>query len=624
MIEKMKKLTFLVTDREYNEFIEALRQQGVVHVKQLQQGASSAELQRAVDLDTRYANALKILDAAEKTYTVSPVTPDVQPSAGAEAVLCRVEDIQHTEQKLMHEREAIEKDIQVLMPWGNFDMEALKKVAESSGLQVNFFRSSSKYFRKEWEEQYSAIPINEINKSVYFLTFSKETPNIEAEQVFLPQGSLSDKEKEKADLTAELDNLHGELLFIATNLRSVLLDGQICTRDSIQLERVHLSDKLVAGDALHLMVGWVRADRTEALTEMLNDKHIYYDMEDPAYEDDVPVQIVNGKFTTLFEPILRMYSLPNYHDIDPSVFFAPFFMLFFGLCLGDGGYGLLVLLGGLAAAKWGKGDMCNYGKLMAWLGAMTVICGLLMGTFFGIDLSQQNWAFLAPVKPYFLNDNGVGPIFGYSPMMVLSVAIGLVQVLLGMILKGCKAVKNYGIAYGIGTFCWVIAIVLAIVLFGLPACGVQLPLGIQYVLAALMGVCVLGIFFYNSPGSYKRPILGLLSNIGGGVWATYGMATGLLGDLLSYIRLFALGLTGGVLGGVFNSLAIDMTSGLPFYVRWAPMFLILLAGHGITFALSMISAFVHPMRLTFVEFFKNADFEGGGKEYKPFKKEYNK
>ena len=422
----------------------------------------------------------------------------------------------------------------------------------------------------------------------------------------------------------ELNNLHGELIYIATNLRSVLLDGQICTRDSIQLERVHLSDKLVAGDALHLMVGWVRADRTEALTKMLNDKHIYYDMEDPAYEDDVPVQIVNGKFTTLFEPILRMYSLPNYHDIDPSVFFAPFFMLFFGLCLGDGGYGLLVLLGGLATAKWGKGDMRNYGKLMAWLGAMTVVCGLLMGTFFGIDLSQQDWAFLAPVKPYFLNDNGVGPIFGYSPMMVLSVAIGLVQVLLGMILKGCKAVKNYGIAYGISTFCWVIAIVFAIILFGLPACGVQIPSVVQYVLAALMCVCALGIFFYNSPGSYKRPILGLLSNIGGGVWSTYGMATGLLGDLLSYIRLFALGLTGGVLGGVFNSLAINMTSGLPFYARWIPMFLIMLAGHGITFALSMISAFVHPMRLTFVEFFKNADFEGGGKEYKPFKKEYNK
>ena len=136
---------------------------------------------------------------------------------------------------------------------------------------------------------------------------------------------------------------------------------------------------------------------------------------------------------------------------------------------------------------------------------------------------------------------------------------------------------------------------------------------------ALIGLSLIGIFLYNNPSAYKNPITGPLLNIGGGVWATYGMATGLLGDLLSYIRLFALGLTGGVLGGVFNSLALDLTSSMSWYIRWLPMVLILLAGHGITFALSMISAFVHPMRLTFVEFFKNANFEGGGKEYTPFR-----
>jgi V/A-type H+-transporting ATPase subunit I len=103
------------------------------------------------------------------------------------------------------------------------------------------------------------------------------------------------------------------------------------------------------------------------------------------------------------------------------------------------------------------------------------------------------------------------------------------------------------------------------------------------------------------------------------------MSTGLLGDLLSYIRLFALGLTGGVLGSVFNSLATDMTESMPAYIRWLPMILILLFGHGINFALCIISSFVHPMRLTFVEYFKNAEFEGGGKEYTPFKmKKYKK
>ena len=624
MIEKMKKFTFLVTDKEYEGFISSLRQQGVVHVQQLQQGASSQELQQALDLESRYVAALRVLDSAAKTYQVAPHAPALGQASDSLEVLTRIENIQAEEQTLMHERDAIEKDIRVLEPWGNFDMKALQRLAQASGLTVGFFRCSSKFFRQEWADHYFAIPVNEMSKSTYFLTFSEEKPDIEAEQIFLPQESLQEKRAQLDSVLQKLDLIHGELLYIEKQLRSVLLDGQSQTRDSIQLERVHLSDERVAGDSLRLLVGWVRADRTEELTTVLDADHIFYEMEDPAFEDDVPVQITNGRFTSLFEPILRMYSLPNYHDLDPSVYFAPFFMLFFGLCLGDGGYGLLVLFGGLAVAKFCKGDVCNYGRLMAWLGMMTVICGLLMGTFFGIDLSQQDWAFLAPVKPYFLNDNGVGPIFGYSPMMVLSVIIGLIQVLLGMILKGCKAVKNYGFAYGIGTFCWVAAIILAVILYGLPACGVQLPQVVQYILMALIGISALGIFFYNSPGTYRRPLLGLLGNIGGGVWATYGMATGLLGDLLSYIRLFALGLTGGVLGGVFNSLAIDMTSSLPVMVRWIPMILILLAGHGITFALSMISAFVHPMRLTFVEFFKNADFEGGGKEYSPFRKEYNK
>lgn len=624
MIEKMKKFTFLVTDKEYEGFISSLRQQGVVHVQQLQQGASSQELQQALDLESRYVAALRVLDSAAKTYQVAPHAPALGQASDSLEVLTRIENIQAEEQTLMHERDAIEKDIRVLEPWGNFDMKALQRLAQASGLTVGFFRCSSKFFRQEWADHYFAIPVNEMSKSTYFLTFSEEKPDIEAEQIFLPQESLQEKRAQLDSVLQKLDLIHGELLYIEKQLRSVLLDGQSQTRDSIQLERVYLSDERVAGDSLRLLVGWVRADRTEELTTVLDADHIFYEMEDPAFEDDVPVQITNGRFTSLFEPILRMYSLPNYHDLDPSVYFAPFFMLFFGLCLGDGGYGLLVLFGGLAVAKFCKGDVCNYGRLMAWLGMMTVICGLLMGTFFGIDLSQQDWAFLAPVKPYFLNDNGVGPIFGYSPMMVLSVIIGLIQVLLGMILKGCKAVKNYGFAYGIGTFCWVAAIILAVILYGLPACGVQLPQVLQTILMVLIGISALGIFFYNSPGSYRRPLLGLLGNIGGGVWATYGMATGLLGDLLSYIRLFALGLTGGVLGGVFNSLAIDMTSSLPVMVRWIPMILILLAGHGITFALSMISAFVHPMRLTFVEFFKNADFEGGGKEYSPFRKEYNK
>ena len=619
MIEKMKKLTFLVTNKEYESFLDNLRELGVVHIQQLQEGASSPQLQTALDEQQRYKQALQSLETASKTYKLEEVpTEDIYRTSPA-VLLKHVEELQAEDLRIQHEIDATRKNVEVLEPWGEFNPESIARLEKASNQQIFFWRSSTKSFNPQWEEMYFASPISEFSKNTYFITISEEKPDIQAEQIFLPSGTLSQYQVLLDELRTRLDALRGELLYINNNLRGTLEKGETQTRNEIQLGQVRLSDERVAGNELHLLRGWVRADKSDDLTRYLDEANIFYEMEDPDFNDDVPIQITNGSYTRLFEPILKMYSLPNYHDLDPSIFFAPFFMLFFGLCLGDGGYGLLVLIAGIIMAKKCKGEMQDYGRLAVWLGLMTVVCGLLTGTVFGIDMTQQNWAILAPVKPYFLNENGVGPIFGYSPMMVISVFIGLIQVLLGMLLKGCKAVKNYGWPYSISTFSWLTAILSALTLFGLPACGVTIPVVVQYLLYGVIGVSALGIFLYNNPGSYKKPALGLLSNLGGGIWATYGMATGLLGDLLSYIRLFALGLTGGVLGGVFNSLAYNMTESFPWYIRWIFMVIILLAGHGITFALSLISAFVHPMRLTFVEFFKNANFEGGGKAYDPFR-----
>ena len=634
MIERMKKLTFLVTQKEYDGFIAGLREQGVVHVQQLKQGQTSPQLQQALDLRLRYQQAIDYLDISLKAWDKEQGarskeqensnlgTTGEQSSCPLPLAPCPLESVEKLkaeEVSIRHEIDEAEKNAEKMEPWGNFDWQSIKRLQEESGMQVFFYACNAKSFQQEWAEKYFATPIDEYRKRTYFLAFSDEEPDIKAERLELPAGSLDTYRKEAADAKEALQKNHDTICWLARNYRDELEKGKALAQGEIQLQQVELSDESIADGAVRLMVGWTLADKADELCKWLDEKQVFYELEDPAYEDDVPVKITNDGYTSLFEPILRMYSLPNYHDIDPSVFFAPFFMLFFGLCLGDGGYGLLVLLCGIYLALKGSDDVKSYGRLGIWLGLATMVCGLLMGTVFGIDLTKQDWAFLAPVKPYFINDNGIGPIFGYSPMMVFSVIIGLIQVLLGMVLKACKAWKNYGFAYSIGTFSWVVALLSAIALFGLPACGVALPQALIYVLYGLIGVSVVGIFLYNNPSAYKNPITGPLLNIGGGVWATYGMSTGLLGDLLSYIRLFALGLTGGVLGGVFNSLALDLTSSMPWFVRWLPMVLILLAGHGITFALSMISAFVHPMRLTFVEFFKNADFSGGGKEYNPFR-----
>lgn len=612
MILKMKKLTFLVTSKEYEQFIGDIRELGVIHIDQLQQGATSTELQENMAMAERYKNAFKALDYAAESYLMSTNASAIDNNCtDSMQLLEHAEQLTQEENQLKHKLDAAVKNIESLEQWGEFDWDSIHRL-EAEGYKANFFTVSSKLFRQEWVDELFATPISEVSGKTYFITFSKEQPDITAEIISLPDRKLSEYEAEKADIEARITAVHDQLLYINEYQRELLVKGQTDNDNSLSLSKVHLSHTSLADDAVRLLQGWTLAEKADAVVDYLEKNNIYYDIENPGIEDDVPIQLKNNAYTTLFEPILKMYSLPRYSDLDITPFLAPFFMLFFGLCMGDAGYGLLILVASIIAKGKLKPDMKPFANLGMILGGMTIVCGALTGSFFGIDLTQQDWAFLSGVKPYFISENNF-KLFGYSPMMVIAVIIGLIQVLFGMVLAGIKAAKLYGWKYGIGKFSWVVALLAAIACFGLPLCGVALPSAITYILYGIMGISVIGIFFLNSPDK------NIFMNFGTGLWNTYGMATGLLGDLLSYIRLFALGLTGGVLGGVFNELATTMTSSMDWWIRWLPMMIILLLGHGINFALCMISSFVHPMRLTFVEFFKNAEFEGGGKAYNPFR-----
>ncbi len=623
MIQKMKKLTFLVTNKEYDKFISDIRELGIVHVDMLQQGATSDELTSALSLADRYKQAIKVLDFAKDSYT--PNNAYTAQPANADEALALLEEVERLaaeENNLKHQIDAVTKDHDLIDPWGEFSWDTIAQL-EASGYAPYFYCIGNKQYKAEWVDKYFATPINELQKKIYFVAFSSEgEPDITAERIYLPKQSLSSLKAQLKELDSKLADVHEALLKVNAESRASIEAGQIAADNDIALSKVHLSNESIAADQVKLMIGWSLEENAEQIVDYLEKSGVYYEIADPEFDDDVPIKIKNNKFATLFEPILRMYSLPNYHDIDPLPLFAPFFMLFFGLCMGDLGYGLIITAISVAII-FAKPDLKSYGQLGALLGGMTCICGFITGTFFGIDLAHVDWAFMKPIQPYFVNDSMKESFFGYSPMMVISVIIGLIQVLIGMTMAGCKAVKNYGFIYGVGKFSWVLALVSAVILFGLPMFGVVLPTFVQYVLYALIAVAAFGIYFLNNPAAYAKAgslkkLLGVGMNLGSGLWATYGMSTGLLGDLLSYIRLFALGLTGGVLGSVFNSLAMDMSPQIPV-VHEIVMVIILLFGHGINFGLCMISSFVHPMRLTFVEYFKNAEFDGNGKEYNPFK-----
>jgi V/A-type H+-transporting ATPase subunit I len=612
MIQKMKKFTFLVTGKEYEQFISDIRELGVLHIDELQSGATSDELQQSLDTAERYKNVIKALDYAKETYeTESEYESRPVDASQGKVLVEEVEKLLAEEYSLKHKLDDTEKAIGQLEPWGNFDREPMQRLAQH-GCNVYFFVCPSKAFARDWVDNYFATPVSAEKGKTYFLAFASERPDITAECLELPTGTLASYIEQKKNVESQLGNIHEHLVRINAESRESILAAQVENENSISLSKVRLCSESIAGDAVKLMVGWTLEEKSADVTGYLETNHIFYEMEDPKFDDNVPIQLKNDSYSRLFEPILRMYSLPNYSDLDPTPYFAPFFMLFFGLCMCDAGYGLLILLASfLLKSKLSK-ELKGYANLGMLLGGMTVVCGGLTGSFLGIDLTKAEWAFLAPIRPYFVNEANF-KLFGYSPMMVISVIIGFIQVLLGMLLAGAKAAKLNGWRFAVGKVSWVLGLFTTVICFGLPFCGVVIPTVINYILYGIIGLSVLGIFFYNSPDK------NIFKNFGTGIWDTYGMATGLLGDLLSYIRLFALGLTGGVLGGVFNELATTLFVDMPWAIRWLPMLLVLLAGHGINFALCMISSFVHPMRLTFVEFFKNASFDGGGKEYSPFK-----
>ena len=624
MITRMKKLTFLIHNGEYEGFLEHLRSLGVVHVIQKQQGAiQDAALQDDINLLARYKSAMKVLEplAANGDGSLWQV-PDSE--TNSDLSICQKEpspmavlerfDILEAE-KLVQEQtlQLLERDRAQLLPWGDFEPEALERLA-GVGYKIRLYTCPLRAFQEEWVSKYGVVEIDSDKQKINFatVTHTDVVPDIDAELVNLPAMSLSAVEKDIAKTKAIIEANPAKLAQLAAVGVPVLNEGIKNLENRINFSSVKLTGEHLAADSLVLLEGWAPAAEVEEISRQMNVKGVFFDVEDPEPGDDIPIKLKNNRFARLFEPLTEMYSLPNYSELDPTAAFAPFFMLFFGLCMGDGGYGLIIFLA-CTFAKKKLPALRDFMALGQWLGISTIIVGLLTGMVFGISLDTVAWPWLAGVKDKFITDNNYN-VMGYSPMMVVAVCVGILQILFGMGFKIVRITIQLGLKYALSEIGWLVLLLDMIVMLLLKFAGVDLS---QFATNTIYGIaCACGvlILFFNSPG--KNPFL----NLGSGLWGTYNMVSGLLGDVLSYIRLFALGLAGGILGGVFNQLAFQAGGALPVWVGWLPTALILLLGHGLNLFLCIISALVHPIRLTFVEFFKNAGFEGGGKAYKPFSK----
>lgn len=605
MVAKMKKFTFLAFYRDYDAFLHDLRDLGLIHV-----AASDRPVEDNEQLDEflvklkQLREAQKILNRQIDKKSAAPLNePDIE---RGKTIPREIELIQNATASLNQQLQVSIKERELLRPWGNFDPENIERLRKA-GYLLDFFIVPDNQYNPEWETTYDAVVVKRETSRTYFVTLTqneKVADELNLESVKIPGISLTQLDGLIASLREKIQVQDQKLKALAAELPSLKAAiGDIEQR--MNYTRVHQSGTSLADDKLMLLQGWAPTDNQREISDYLELKAVYFDVADPTPDDEVPIKFKNNKFARLFEPIAELYMLPKYNEIDLTPYFAPFYMVFFGLSLGDVGYGLFLFTAATLAKILQKSKLSTSMKailsLVQVLGASTMVTGLLTGGFFGFALYDLDWPIVQALKEKAFFDN--------NRMFMLSLVLGVVQVLFGMCMKVFNRIKQQGFKYSLSTVGWIVLLVSFIVAALLPN---ALPMFGTVHLIVLIPAALL-IYFYNSPD--KNPFL----NLGIGLWDTYNMATGLLGDVLSYVRLFALGLSGGILASVFNSLAAGMS---PDNAIAKPIVyvLIFLIGHAINIFMNTLGAIVHPVRLTFVEFYKNSEFEGGGKKYSPFRK----
>ena len=611
MITKMKKYDFLVYHAQYDDFLEKLREIGVLHIATLENNDKSCELLvEKFNLKKRIENNIDILyNKLDKNISLSQTSihdfdEGMDLLAKSEALLSQLEQ---AKQALT----IAEKEYERISAWGNFSIDQLKKI-EETGYYVKLFTCPTRLYKPEWEEQFNAFVINELNNTTYFVTLTNdEKIEIEAEQ-FDINNSDSTIATANYEEAKKLYNTQFEEIkeFAVNNINNLKYLSLLIT-EIIDIDKVKLNTIKAADDTVMVLEGYCPIDTESTLLDFLQKNDIYYEVNDPKAEDNVPIKLRNNRFTKLFEPLTGMYGLPNYNEFDPTPILGPFFLLFFAMCMGDAGYGLILILFGIGViTKKIKIEMFEgLGPIITVLGVGTTVIGFFLGTFFGIDLSTVSWL-PDSVKGILLK----GELMGFDIQMVAAIIIGIFHICLAMVVKAICYTKQSGIMNNLSTWGWLILILGGIITAILTISNAISIEATKYMIIAIGIISALGIFIVNN--IKRNPLI----NIGAGLWDTYNMITGILSDVLSYIRLYALGLAGAMLGQAFNQLGFMVLGDDPIFIQYLPFIIIVLIGHTLNIALSSLSAFVHPLRLTFVEYFKNLGYEGNGEKYSPLSK----
>ena len=637
MIEKMKKITLLIYHSSKDKFLSELQSLGMMHLE-TNNSVQSEELSNTREKIIRLSKAKKVLESYKEdgVITAKEINGDVSD------LLCDFENKKNELDSLVAERENLKKEKVSVIPFGNFYKKILKELEENR-INIKVYSTSKKNFAKISAELVCSEIYTE-GTEVYFVVFYKnddELQKIQGTECKLPDRNLSEVQQRMNEVESQIQ-IAEEALKSMIGVLPLLEEEMTVQEDLLHYQVASESLSAEVEGKVLIISGFFQSKQEEKIKAFLEKEDVAYFIEEPTEEDETPIKLKNGKLASLFEPVGNLFSLPGYTEIDVVPFFAPFFAFFFGICLGDLGYGLIIVLLCLfALLKVKNKGLRNIVKLGLILGICTGIAGFMLNGFFGTQIIKADGSAGMPIfesiKNYVTFSN---PADRTGPM-VFAILLGVAQLLLGYILNAysrCKSDGWQGLFQPLGTILIMLgAVVLVMVWMYKPtevnpfekfavgpipigewliAVGGGTVAGLVKLMTILVAVGVVFVLLFNNIGSnfFIRPVKGL--------WEMYNIVTGLLSDLLSYIRLFALGLAGGLLGSAFNDIALMLKDVFPGGIVLT--ILVMIIGHTLNFLLNAIGSFVHPLRLTFVEFYKAVGFNGGGKPFIPFSNKASK
>lgn len=630
MISPMNQIVFFLHPKEKNVFLRKLQNLGLVDLESADLTTNKIRnlIERKKNLKEIYREIQKF-----KKNALNPKPVNLPPAA--HLLLDYLEKQWQGYQKFQLALVELEEEKKEIALWQNTDPDKYYALAKN-GLYLHLYSGSYRFFRKYDFAQYPMKVLFREKDKVFFVIFTdqKEAPKIPFLLHPFPARSLAEVEQEIDFIMKQIEEK--EAIFSYLSQKREIFKIALCNLENqIQREKARLVFKGTLNDRLYLTKGYYPQEKEKEIINFCQKNQIPYATFPAKESEKVPILLKNNRVVKLFEDITQIFSLPSYKELDPTPFFAPFFTLFFGLCFADTGYGLLLLI--LSLFLLLKKPLRKWGEIGLVLSSAAIVSGIFLNSFFGENLfnfGKQNGLLekggdFALFAAYNLDGKTV------YPAMSLSLFLGVIQIFLALLLQSINLKKQGHLM----AFLKPVGMALVLIsIFSLAAHNNFLNLGINEKL--FIGPLAVGkwltflpeklalliffsgifiILFTNNPQSkwWKRPILGL--------WALYQFFTGLLGDFLSYIRLFALGLAGGLLGNAFNQIAFMLMPKIQNVwdflnpLLWISL-IVFVFGHGLNFALSLLGAFVHPLRLTFVEFYKNLGFRGGGRPFSPFRK----